>query len=90
MIGVYPKFGTCQEQGGERVRLAIVQFWVRDKQPWGVITDRRFLHVSEVGPVCNEIGIRVEIAHGRVSMEPRDHQIIVEEFSESPRTEAAL
>ena len=50
--------------------------------------DHDFLHVSEVGPVCDEIGVCADITPGPISR--TDSQVHVKEFSEDPRTETAF
>jgi len=87
-VSVCLKRGTRQfEQDDECVRLMIVQRWVGDKRLQDVIADRGFLHVSEVGPVCDEINVCVELLARPAT---RDAQITAEESSEGPRAEAAL
>ena len=60
-----------------------------------MIADRSFVHISEVGPVCDEISVRVETPD--ISFEaalhptgPYDCQVFAEEFSEGPCAETAL
>ena len=65
-----------------------------------MVVDRGFLHVSEVGPVCNEIGFYADVGVGVCAIED-DHvfalvfdafygrQIIAEEPSERLCAEAA-
>ena len=53
-----------------------------------MITDRSFLHVSEVGPVRDEISLYVEIARSPIST--TDSQVTAEEFPEGPRAKAVL
>ena len=56
-----------------------------------MIANRGFLYVSEVGPVCDEISVCVEIVRGIAPTSgPYCFYIIAEEFSEGPCTEAAL
>ena len=55
-----------------------------------MITDCSFLHVSEVGPVCDEISVRIEIGRGSAASGPYGCYIVAEEFSEGARAEAAL
>ena len=56
--------------------------------------DRSFLHISEVGPVCNEVSVRVELVYWSASIidlfVPYGYHIVVEEFSEGSCAEAAL
>ena len=53
-----------------------------------MITDHIFLYESEVGPVCDEISVYAAIALDTIPT--TGSQFTVEEFSESPRAEAAL
>ena len=61
-----------------------------------MITDRGFPHVSEVGPVCDEISFCEEIVADRVAAAAvvvvilRGSHISIEEFSEGVCAEAAL
>lgn len=69
--------------------MVIVQLWVGYKRLEDVIADRGFFHVSEIGPNCDVINVCVETV---LDLAPvaNDCQIIAEEFSEGPCTEAAL
>jgi len=53
-----------------------------------VVTDRGFLYVSEVGPVCDEICGSVGIFRVAVALHGPD--IVAEEILEGPCTETAL
>ena len=76
------------EQDDERIHLVDVQLWMGDERLEDVIANRGFLYVSEVGPMCDEVNVCIEV--GDVSSVPRHHQVITGKFSEGPRAEAVL
>ena len=51
--------------------------------------DRVFLHVSEIGTVCNEVNVHVEMSLGQASTGVYDSQIGVEEILKNLSIEAA-
>ena len=88
-VNVCLKYGTRKfEQDDERERLMGVQLLVGDKRLQDVTADRSFLYISEVGPVCDEVNICIEV--GGIYAIPRDHQVIAGELSEGPCAEAVL
>ena len=72
----------------------IVQFWVGDKRLEDVIANGGFLYISEIGPVCDEICVCVEMIHAAPPATPflvsYGCQIAAEQLLENPRAEAAL
>ena len=48
-----------------------------------------FLDVSEIGTMCDEINVRVEIFRGRAGTAACGEQIVIEELLKNPSTEAA-
>jgi len=89
-IRIRPKFGSCYlEQDDERVCLVVVQLVMRDEGLEDVIANRIFFDVSEIGTVCDEIGIHVVRDPGPAPIIVHDFQIFAEELLKNPGTEAA-
>ena len=72
----------------------IAQFRVRDKRLQDVITDGSFLHISEVGQMCDEIGVCAEVGRVKASLTvvfmPCGQQVIVKELSDGSCVEVVL
>jgi hypothetical protein len=93
--GLCLKCGTRQfEQDHERVCLMIIHVRVRDKRLEDVIADGSFLHISEIGPACDEMCARIKIPRGRVPgmcfYTPHVSRVTTKEILENPCAEAAL
>jgi hypothetical protein len=58
------------KQDDKRVRLVIMYVRVRDKRLEDVIADGRFLHISEIGPACDEMCARIKLSLRNRPREP--------------------
>ena len=76
-----------------------VKFWVRDERLEDVIADVDLLHISEIGPMRDEICVSIKTLEGAIAIlgtllfkffVPRSCKITVEEILENLCAEAAL